>query len=201
MAWNWEKKYLDLVLVPSGLLIMFGYHTFLLYRCLKLPHTTTIGHDNHCRGAWIERMMQVDPKDRGQALSVISSNTSAAMSLSSICLVLSSLIGTWIGTSSETVFKSNLIYGDTSESTIAIKHITLLISFLVGFAAFIQTTRCFVNANFLITMPNADIPVSYVQKTVLAGSNFWSVGIRAIYFAITLLLWSLVQFRCLFPVL
>ncbi|XP_057465805.1 uncharacterized protein LOC130755447 [Actinidia eriantha] len=174
MGWNW-----DLVLVPSGLLVIFGYHTFFLYRCLKLPHATAIGHHNHCRAAWIERMMQVDPKDRGQALSVIYSNTSAAMSLSSICLVLSSQIGTWIRTSAETVFKSNLIYGDMNESIIAIKHITLFMSFLVGFAAFVQTTRCFVNANFLVTMPNADIPFQPLANNnilVKIGQEMREVG-------------------------
>jgi uncharacterized membrane protein len=38
-------------------------------------------------------------------------------------------------------------------------------------------------------MPNSDIPVEYVQKAVIRGSAFWSVGLRAIYFATTLLLW------------
>ncbi|GMP53019.1 hypothetical protein CsSME_00018621 [Camellia sinensis var. sinensis] len=43
MGWTWKKEHLDVILVPSGLLIMFGYHLYLLYRYLKLPHTTTMG--------------------------------------------------------------------------------------------------------------------------------------------------------------
>ncbi|KAH7843491.1 hypothetical protein Vadar_017206 [Vaccinium darrowii] len=189
MGLTWKKEHLDTVLVPSGLLIMLGYHLFLLHRHLKLPHTTTMGHDNHYRGAWVEKMMQVESKDRSQALTVINTNISAAFNLSSISLVLSSLIGAWIGTSSDTTFTSKLIYGNTSTSVIAIKHISLLICFLVAFASFVQSARCYVHSNFLITMPNADIPMTLVQKAVVSGSNFWSVGMRAFYFATPLLLW------------
>lgn len=56
---NLEKQYLDMILVPTGLIIMFGYHLFLLYRVLRLPHTTVIGYENHNKMAWVERMLQV----------------------------------------------------------------------------------------------------------------------------------------------
>ncbi|XP_059661480.1 uncharacterized protein LOC132307674 [Cornus florida] len=189
MGWQWKKEYLDVVLVPIGLLNMFGYHLFLLYRVLKHPDRTMIGYENNSKKAWVERTMQVEAKERGLALQVINSNMSAASSLSSICLVLSSLIGAWIGSSSENVFTSDLIYGDTSSSIISIKYMTLLSFFLVAFASFVQTTRNLVHACFLITMPNTEIPVSYVEKAVLRGSYYWSIGMRALYFATTLLLW------------
>lgn len=54
-----HKESLDLVLVPGGLLIMFSYHLFLLYRYLNYPETTSIGLENHDKRAWIERVMQV----------------------------------------------------------------------------------------------------------------------------------------------
>lgn len=55
---SFQKESLDLVFVPSGLAIMFGYHLFLLYRCLKIPHTTVIGFENNDKKAWIESIMQ-----------------------------------------------------------------------------------------------------------------------------------------------
>ncbi|KAI8557816.1 hypothetical protein RHMOL_Rhmol04G0039800 [Rhododendron molle] len=187
MGWTWKKEYLDVILVPSGLLIMFGYHFLLLHRHFRRPDTTSMGRDNFYRGAWVDKMMQVECKDRSQALTVINNNISAAFSLSSISMVVSSLIGTWfVGTST---FTSTLIYGDTSQSIIAFKHISLLICFLVAFAAFLQSARCYVHSSFLITMPNTDVPMAHVRKAVVSGSNCWSVGMRALYFAITLLLW------------
>ncbi|KAM1001151.1 hypothetical protein ACFX2J_007633 [Malus domestica] len=96
----WKKEYLDLILVPTGLLIMLCYHLFLLYRYLRHPETTVIGNENHCRKAWVERMLQVDAKDR-----------------------------------------------------------------------------------------DSDIPQEHVEKAVISGGLFWTLGLRAIYFATTLLLW------------
>ncbi|KAL0328876.1 UNVERIFIED_CONTAM: hypothetical protein Scaly_2320200 [Sesamum calycinum] len=53
-----RKEYLDLILVPCGLIIMFSYHLILLYRCLKLPHTTVIGFENNDKKTWVEKLMQ-----------------------------------------------------------------------------------------------------------------------------------------------
>ncbi|KAL5774378.1 hypothetical protein ACOSP7_011935 [Xanthoceras sorbifolium] len=183
-----EKEYLDLVLVPAGLLIMFAYHLNLLYRYLYLPHTTVLGFENNNKRAWVERIMQVDEKDI--ALSVISSNTSAATFLCSVSLTLSSLIGAWLGGSaSNNVFESRLIYGDTRAATMSIKYITLLTCFLLAFSCFVQSARHFVHANYLISTPDSDIPVKYVERAVIGGGDFWSLGLRALYFALNLLLW------------
>ncbi|KAL6333114.1 hypothetical protein AAG906_028297 [Vitis piasezkii] len=184
-----EKAQLDLLLVPSALLIMFAYHLFLLYRYLTAPHTTVIGFENNDKRAWVERIMQADKKDVGIALNVIASNTSAATFLASVSLTLSSIIGAWIGSSSNNVFQSELIYGDTRPSTISIKYISLLTCFLLAFSCFVQSARCFVHANYLISTPDSDIPVKNVEMVVIRAGEFWSLGLRAIYFAIDLLLW------------
>ncbi|XP_021288491.1 uncharacterized protein LOC110419724 [Herrania umbratica] len=185
----WTKEYLDFVLIPTGLLIMSAYHVFLLYRCLKLPQTTVIGYENHFRRAWVERLLQVSPYDRGLALTTISSTISAATFLATISLALSSLIGTWVAESAHSLFRNSLIYGNTSSSIISVKYISLLICFLAAFGSFLQCVSNFAHASFLISMPNADIPVSYIEKAVIRGSACWSVGLRAIYFATTLLMW------------
>ncbi|KAK9152885.1 hypothetical protein Sjap_000365 [Stephania japonica] len=187
-----QKKYLDVILVPCGLVVMFIYHLCLLYKIIKFPHTTTIGYENHNKKAWVERMMQMDSEMKektGIALQVISGNLSAATYLASLSIGLSSLIGAWVGSSSNNIFMSDLVYGDTSASTITVKYISLLACFLLAFACFIHSTRYFVHANFLISTPYTDIPVKHVQLAVIRGSDFWSLGLRALYFATTLLLW------------
>lgn len=132
--------------------------------------------------------MQFEAKDRGFCVSVLSGHLSASTSLSSISLVLCSLIGALLGNSTNN-FTSNFILGDTSESTNAIKYIAILSCFLLAFACFVQTTRHFVHGCFLISIPTGDVPVECIQKAVLRGSNFWALGLRALYFATTLLLW------------
>ncbi|KAK2991848.1 hypothetical protein RJ640_030023 [Escallonia rubra] len=179
---SFRKENLDTVLVPTGLLLLLGYHLFLLYRCLRLPHTTVIGLENNDKRAW------VNSKDTGTALTVISTSISAATFLGSVSLTLSSLIGAWIA-NNPTIFQSGLIYGDTRPLTMSLKFISLIIFFLLAFASFLQSARCFLHANYLISAPGTDIPVKNVEVQVIRGGNFWTLGHRALHFALCMLLW------------
>ncbi|KAI3755762.1 hypothetical protein L1987_55568 [Smallanthus sonchifolius] len=189
MGWTWKEEHLDLILMPLAFSIMCVYHLFLLYRYLKHPEITAIGYENNNKNAWVRKMLLIEPKDRGFALGVLSGQLSASTSLSSISLVLCSLIGTVLGNSSNNYLTGRFIFGDTSQSTSTIKYMMILSCFLLAFACFVQTTRHFVHAGFLISMPTGDVPVECIQKAVIRGSNFWAVGLRALYFATTLLLW------------
>ncbi|KAK2393608.1 hypothetical protein QL285_055537 [Trifolium repens] len=132
---------------------------------------------------------QAENRDVSTALSVIQSNTSAATFLASVSLTLSSLIGAWIANNSNILLQSQLIYGDTSATAISIKYICLLTCFLLAFSCFIQSARHFVHANYLISTPDSFVPVSSVELAVIMDGDFWSLGLRALYFALNLLLW------------
>ncbi|QCD76806.1 hypothetical protein DEO72_LG1g427 [Vigna unguiculata] len=186
---KFHKEYLDLILVPSGLLIMFAYHLFLLYKYINQPHTTVMGFENNDKRIWVERIMQANKRDVSTALSVIQSNTTAATFLASVSLTLSSLIGAWVANTSNIFFQRELIYGDTTPTTITIKYICLLTCFLLAFSCFVQSARHFVHANYLISTPDSFVPVSSVEIAVIRGGDFWSLGLRALYFALDLLLW------------
>ncbi|KAL2931713.1 ABC transporter NFT1 [Bienertia sinuspersici] len=103
---------------------------------------------------------------------VMELNDVAATFLASISLTLSSLIGAWIASNNNNnVFESDLIYGDTT------------------FSCFVQSIRSFIHANYLISMPNSNTPTYYVEVAVIRGGEFWQLGLRALYFALILLLW------------
>ncbi|XP_051187028.1 uncharacterized protein [Lolium perenne] len=182
------KGSLDLVLVPCGLAIMLGYHLILLYRILRRPGTTVIGYENHNKLAWVRRMTQATPEETALALSVISSSIAASTNLASLSIALGSLIGAWVSSTSK-VFMTELVYGDNSQATAAVKYISLLVCFLVSFTCFIHSARYYVQASFLVTTLDSDVPASYMQHAVIRGGNFWSMGLRALYFATTLLMW------------
>ncbi|WOK91513.1 hypothetical protein Cni_G00204 [Canna indica] len=183
-------------LIPAGLAIMFGYHLFLLYRILRFSETTWVGFENHNKRAWVQRIlqplrtcMQTSPQETGIALQVISSSIQASTNLAALSIALSSLIGTWIGSSSKVPITEVMIYGDTSQTTSCVKYVSLLVCFLAAFTCFIHAARDFVQASFMISTLDSDIPVGHVEDAVVRGSNFWSMGLRAMYFATTLLLW------------
>ncbi|KAK4259740.1 hypothetical protein QN277_006041 [Acacia crassicarpa] len=194
MEFHFQKEYLDLVLVPFGLIIMFGYHLFLLHRYLHRPKTTSLGFENQNRKNWVHKIKQMQNKsvtDLENELSVITANITSATFLATVSLTICSLIGTWIAKSKYNVFLSELIYGDTRTITMTIKYICLQTSFLLAFACFVQSTRHFVHASYLICTPDLDlpIPVESVEKAVLRGTEFWVLGLRSVYFAVNFLLW------------
>jgi len=193
-----EKGSLDLVLVPCGLVVMLSYHLLLLYRILRHPSTTVIGYENHNKAAWVRRMVRAAPDETGLALSVISDNISASTNLASLSIALGSLIGAWISSTTK-VFMTELVYGDRSQATATVKYISLLVCFLASFTCFIHSARYYVQASFLVTTLDSDVPADYVQRAIIRGGNFWSMGLRALYFATTLLMWifgPLPMFAC-----
>lgn len=54
-----EERYLDLVLVPLGLLLQAAYNICLFYTVKNHPDRTVIGLDRIVRQHWVKTMMQV----------------------------------------------------------------------------------------------------------------------------------------------
>ncbi|OAY26253.1 uncharacterized protein LOC110603981 [Manihot esculenta] len=184
-----HKEYLDLILVPGGFLIIFSYHIFLLSKHLNDSDSTFIGLENKDKKQWVQTIVGVEAAcDR--AVNVISSNTAAATYLAAISLTLCSLIGTWLGRSSANdMFQSISIYGDTSSLTIFIKDISLLGCLLVAFSCFVQAARHLVHANYLMSSLDKKNHVKKLQFAVIKGADFWLFGIRALYFALIMVIW------------
>ncbi|XP_021773742.1 uncharacterized protein LOC110737718 [Chenopodium quinoa] len=186
---KWRKEMLDVILVPAGLLMMFGYHIFLIYRYLRNSKCTVVGFHNHCQKIWVKKLMQVDAMSRGPAFTVMNSTIVASNFMASTSLTLSSLIGAWIGSSSSSEIIKRIIYGDAGVPITSIKYISILLFFLLAFASFVQSSRCYVQANLFLSMPKAGVPEEFIVESLYHGANFWQVGLRAIYFAITMLMW------------
>ncbi|KAM1004806.1 hypothetical protein ACFX13_005002 [Malus domestica] len=190
-----QKEYLDIVLVPLGLLIMLIYHLFLLYKYLNQPLSTAIGSENIDKKIWVGKVLRGDDVEVATkvktALDVISSNTSATTTLASISLTLCSLIGAWMANSANNFLPSQIIYGNTDPVTVSIKYICILTCFLLAFSCFVQSARHFVHSNYLLATPGATAKsdVKKAERAVQRGSEFWSLGLRALYFALNFLLW------------
>ncbi|KAJ4976933.1 hypothetical protein NE237_002039 [Protea cynaroides] len=180
---------LDLILVPAGLLIMFTYHLYLIYRVLRYPATTAIGYENHNRMQWAECMMK-GGSSTSVAVSVLSTNTTTAIYLATFTLTVSTLIGAWVGSSTGYLSKNVFIIGDTSPNTVTLKYISMIVALMLAFGSFVQSARYCVEADFYISTPSAEVPVSYVQSALLRANNFWQLGYRFLYFAMAFLFWS-----------
>lgn len=53
-----QKQYLDLVFVSGGLLIMFSYNLFYLYRCCTGSKSTELYFENRGKEKWVKKFME-----------------------------------------------------------------------------------------------------------------------------------------------
>ncbi|XP_015932162.1 uncharacterized protein LOC107458472 isoform X2 [Arachis duranensis] len=87
-----EKGVIDLILVPSGLLVMVIYHFWLLRRVLKHPTKTTIAVNEISRRLWVETMMEDIPRHGVLAVQSLRNNIMASTLLATAAISLSSLL-------------------------------------------------------------------------------------------------------------
>ncbi|KAM1033125.1 hypothetical protein FF1_036660 [Malus domestica] len=192
---HFQKEYLDVVLVPSGLLIMLIYHLFLLYKYVDYPLSTAIGSENNDKKVWVGKILQGEDvqvaKKVKTALDVISSNTSATTSLASISLTLCALIGAWMANSNNNNFPKQIIYGNTNPSTISIKHLVHSEQVHSSFGGWpkARKNRGGVAPKIPVDCTGSHCEKKKAEREVERGSEFWSLGLRALYFALNFLLW------------
>ncbi|KAI4306599.1 hypothetical protein L6164_029860 [Bauhinia variegata] len=196
-----EKKVLDYVLVPSGLLIMVAYHLWLLRRIVKHPTKTVVGVNAINRRFWVQAMMEDPSKNGVLAVQSLRNTIMASTLLASTAIMLSSLIAVLM--SSVNKDKSampvqSVVFGDTSELSLSLKFFSILVCFLLAFLLNVQSIRYYSHASILINVPfkkisqdlrSQMITAEYVADTVNKGSYFWSLGLRAFYFSFPLFLW------------
>lgn len=180
------EKYLDYVLVPSGLLVLGIYHCWLLITIIRHPRRTVIGLNIASRHRWIYHMMG-DPQKNGiLAVQSLRNNLMASTVLASIAITLSSLISAVV---SNTSSSSKSSVGSLRE----VKYFAVLICFLTAFFCNMQCTRYYAHVSLLVNVPCPEEKeefTEYVAQKLQRGGLFWSIGLRAFYFSFPLLLWT-----------
>ncbi|CAL5215262.1 unnamed protein product [Lathyrus oleraceus] len=183
-----EIEELDYVLVPVGMLVLLMYHVWLLYAIIRQPSITVIGLNAQTRYQWILFMMSDPLKNGVLAVQTIRNNIMASTLLATTAITLSSLIGVFASNDSET----KLVYGNKSSLNSSIKRLSISLCFLVAFLCNMQSIRYYAHVSFLITTPaikgKKDF-IEYVARTLNRGSYSWSLGLRAFYLSIPLVLW------------
>ncbi|KAJ4982326.1 hypothetical protein NE237_033163 [Protea cynaroides] len=190
MPTKFEEQYLDMILVPSGLLVMFIYHLYLAYRVLRYPATTVIGYDTHNWKAWVQKMMEGDLDYVSIALTVININVEAVIFVAFMNISILAFLGVFVGTSGSYSVNSVYIVGSKSSIVLSLKSVLIIFALVVSFGAFILSTRYYVQANSLISMPKADVSVKFVQSALVGGNYLWEVGVRVLYLSVVFMFWS-----------
>ncbi|RWW13510.1 hypothetical protein GW17_00022762, partial [Ensete ventricosum] len=192
-----EEKYLDMVMVPLGLLLLAIYHLWLLFTIARDPKRTVIGLDAQARQRWFRpnswpssTCMQDTMQNGVLAVQTLRNNIMASTVLATTAITLTSVISVFVRITTTTTSASLLLYGNKSPAAYTIKYFTISLCFILAFLCNVQSIRYYAHVSFLVTTGEAGgVPADYVARSLNRGSFFWSLGLRAFYLSFTLFLW------------
>ena len=178
--------------ICSVLLIV--YHVYLGIK-LRNHHEYTIQAVNWAaRRAWVEGIMS-DPERSVLAVQTLRNSTMAATFLASTSVLL--IIGT-LTLSGQTEKLATAIHtlnfiGSHHPGLWIFKLILLVSDFFVAFFAFSMAIRLFNHVGYQINVPAAIRPKNVSPEKVAIhlnrAGNYYSIGMRAYYFAVPLVFW------------
>ncbi|KAL5974190.1 hypothetical protein ACLOJK_030853 [Asimina triloba] len=190
---EWRKSYLDLLLVPTGLLINLAYHCWLLHQVRNRPMSTIIGINAVARRMWVAAMMKDNDKKNILAVQTLRNSIMGSTLMATTSILLCTGLAAVIS-STYSIKKpvGDAVYGAHGEVMVALKYVALLLLFLFTFLCHTLSIRFVNQVNFLINTP-ADpsfvITVDYVCQLLEKGCILNTVGNRLFYVALPLLLW------------
>ncbi|URE02070.1 hypothetical protein MUK42_20639 [Musa troglodytarum] len=166
---EWRKSYLDLVLVPSSLLLHILYHCWLWRK------------DN-------------DKKNILAVQSIRNAIMASTLMATTSILLCSGLAAVISSTYSIKKPLDDALFGAHGEFMVSLKYVTLLLIFLFAFLCYSLSIRFINQVNFLINTPccghdGSPVTPQYVCDLLEKGFFLNTVGNRLFYAALPLLLW------------
>ncbi|XP_061362714.1 uncharacterized protein LOC133306415 [Gastrolobium bilobum] len=190
---EWRKYYMDLMLVPFGLVIILAYHVWLWHKIRTQPFATIFGIDADGRRFWVPAMMKdIDKKNivAVQSLrNVIMGSTLMATTSILLCAGLGTLISS---TYSVTKPINESLFGADVGFLVALKCATLLTILSFSFFCHTLSVRFVSQVNILICTPQdvkTMVTPEYLTELLGKATILNIVGNRLFYSALSLLLW------------
>ncbi|KAK9097707.1 hypothetical protein Syun_024752 [Stephania yunnanensis] len=193
---EWRRCYMDLILVPLGILLSISYHAWLWHKVKTQPFSTIIGTNAAGRRSWVESMMKDNDKKNILAVQSLRNAIMGSTLMATTSILLSTGLAAVLS-STYSVKKpvNDSIYGAHGEFMMSLKYVTLLLVFLFSFLSHSLSIRFVNQVNFLINTPINDPDVmsvvtpTYVSELLEKGFILNTVGNRIFYAAMPLLLW------------
>ncbi|KAJ0968687.1 hypothetical protein J5N97_021564 [Dioscorea zingiberensis] len=190
---EWRKSYLDLILVPLGVLFPILYHGWLWHKVRSQPYQTIIGINSAGRRLWVLAMVKDNEKKNILAVQTLRNAIMGSTLMATTSILLSSGLAAIISsTYSVKQPVGDSVYGAHGEVVVSLKYVVLLLFFLLAFLCYSLSIRFINQVNFLINVPLGDTsPVNpeYISDLLERGFMLNTVGNRLFYVALPLLLW------------
>uniref|UniRef100_A0A151UI56 DUF599 domain-containing protein n=2 Tax=Cajanus cajan TaxID=3821 RepID=A0A151UI56_CAJCA len=205
---EWRTCYLDMTLIPLGLLINVGYHVWLWHKVRTHASITIFGIDADGRYLWVSGMMKDIDKKNIVAVQSIRNMMMGSIFMANTSILLCCGLGAVIS-STYSVKKPLMesIYGAHGEYVVALKYATLFAIFLFSFLFHSLAVRFLTHLSILICTPQDVMTLvtpQYLSELLRRATILNIVGNRILHTGLALLLWifgPVMAFSCLVAML
>ncbi len=183
----------DIIGFVLSVLLLAGYHYYLWRKVRRNPGYTIQALNSIARTAWVEEVMANKAKDV-MAVQTLRNSTMAATFLAStaVLLIIGTLTLSGQGDKLDAVWHQLNVLGAVSGGLWATKLLLLVLDFLVAFLGFAMSVRLYNHVGYLINVPTRvqeRITPGLVAAHLNLAGRFYSLGMRAYYFAVPLVFW------------
>jgi uncharacterized membrane protein len=183
----------DIVGFAASLALLIAYQGYLRYRLSKDPGYTVQRVNNLVRAAWVGEIMR--RRDGVLAVQTLRNSMMAAVFLAStaVLLIIGVLTLSEQGDKLRTTWQALDVFGAASARLWLTKMMLLLIDLLFAFFSFAMAIRLFHHVGYMINAPQNEGLVAadpaHVAGHLNRAGHFYSIGMRAYYYTVPLLLW------------
>jgi uncharacterized membrane protein len=183
----------DIAGFGASLALLAAYHAYLRYRLSKDPGYTIQRINDLVRTAWVEDIMR--RREGILAVQTLRNSMMAAVFLAStaVLMIIGVLTLSEQGERLRTTWQALDVFGAASSRLWLTKMLLLLIDLLVAFFSFAMAIRLFHHVGYMINAPqNEDLAAAnpaHVCGHLNRAGHFYSIGMRAYYYTVPLLLW------------
>ncbi|KAG8471982.1 hypothetical protein CXB51_036752 [Gossypium anomalum] len=190
---EWRACYLDVILVPLGMLIPIAYHCWLWHKVRTQPLATIIGINSTGRRFWVSAIIKDNEKKNILAVQTLRNTIMGSTLMATTSILLCAGLAAVIS-STYTVKKplNDSIFGAHGEFMVALKYVTILCIFLFSFSCHTLSIRFINQVNILINTPQDPTSIvtpHYLSDLLEKGFLLNTAGNRLFYAALPLLLW------------
>jgi uncharacterized membrane protein len=183
----------DIVGFATSLVLLIAYQAYLRYRLSKDPGYTVQRINNLVRTAWVGEIMR--RRDGVLAVQTLRNSMMAAVFLAStaVLLIIGVLTLSEQGDKLRTTWQALDVFGAPGSRLWLTKMLLLLIDLLFAFFSFAMAIRLFHHVGYMINAPQNEGLVAadpaHVSAHLNRAGRFYSIGMRAYYYTVPLLLW------------
>lgn len=184
----------DLASLAISFALLIAYHLFISYKTRHNPAYTVQAVNTIARTAWVENIMQ------GKGLEILAvqtlrNSTMAATFLASTAVLLIIGVLTLSGQSDKMVgtWHALNIAGSIHADLWLAKLLLILLDLFIAFFSFSMSIRVFNHVGYMINVPLDRnfhmISPAHVAIHLNRAGKFYSIGMRAYYYAVPLIFW------------